>query len=341
VYRVLQQVFEFVSRREEWVHGATSVSPAAILAATEGNCPAACFGAAKLLLENHVQFDVIDGDASFEPYQLLIIPDDANLPPAVQNHVMQFMTEGGKVLACKLPMTAITTLLPGALGMAYAKPVESGLGYVRVTDEVLGAGIPEMPHAIPGDFQELGIAMEGQSVAEWVPPLAGPEGAGYGHAQAPPAAEARGPIGVRSSMGDGRSYYFGAPLFSTYFSQGYGVAGRILANALADLLPPESRLVHADLPSTVEVAVFRQDERAVIHLLQYHALRRGDHYDQVGEFPVLKDIQLSVAFPKTPKKVYLVPDNEVVFWKRDEDRVQFTVPELKIHTMVVLEGVYS
>jgi hypothetical protein len=75
----------------------------------------------------------------------------------------------------------------------------------------------------------------------------------------------------------------------------------------------------------------------MIHLLHYPAERRGTNLDVVEDVIPLFNIALSVKANRRPRQVYLAPGLQPLSWSFESGYVQFTVPEVYGHAMVVME----
>ncbi|MES4793389.1 MAG: hypothetical protein C4321_10815, partial [Chloroflexota bacterium] len=93
VYRVIGDAYAKVEAAELWCRGAQPVAQVALLLAGEHN--AAQDGAAKMLLELHHQFDVINEEQEFTPYDVLVIPDAARPSPDLVEKLNAYLDGGG------------------------------------------------------------------------------------------------------------------------------------------------------------------------------------------------------------------------------------------------------
>lgn len=78
VYATIGKAFKYVEEREPWIKHSQGVADVAVLGATPGvhDPPMVLKSLVKMLVENHVQFDVVDQNQVIEKkYKLLIVPD--------------------------------------------------------------------------------------------------------------------------------------------------------------------------------------------------------------------------------------------------------------------------
>jgi hypothetical protein len=152
------------------------------------------------------------------------------------------------------------------------------------------------------------------------------------HRQTPSSGETGGPAVVRK----GRAIYFSNPIFTEY----EGVAPRwlkqLFLNAL-DLLLGQPLARH-DGPTTLRLTVNEQaaQNRWVVHLLHYIPERRSQYIDVIEDVIPVYNVTVSVKAPRDVKSVQLAPAGKPLRFTEKDGRVEFTVPEISGHQMVVL-----
>ena len=89
VYNLIGSVYQEVERREPWCVDAHAVTDIAVLSLEKAvssswadAIPAATFGVVRMLEELSMQFDIVDTQADFMPYKLIILADEAVLDDA-------------------------------------------------------------------------------------------------------------------------------------------------------------------------------------------------------------------------------------------------------------------
>src|SRR5690606_32597222 len=108
-YDLIGQAYAEVEAKERWCEGVESVADFALLSleahqsytlgAPETRHIKADAGAVRMLLEGKLLFDVIDRDADFSRYKVLILPDAVTVDGALMQKLKPFLQAGGKVLA--------------------------------------------------------------------------------------------------------------------------------------------------------------------------------------------------------------------------------------------------
>src|SRR5690606_10985142 len=102
-YASIAPAYRRIEKLEPYLEGARQVSDIAILAAeyfhpVGARNSEADVGAAQMLLELKLPFDVFDPSATFENYRLIVLPDDIPVEPALAARLDRFTGQGGKLL---------------------------------------------------------------------------------------------------------------------------------------------------------------------------------------------------------------------------------------------------
>ncbi len=107
-YEIIGEAYREVARKEAFVQDAKNVADVALLSsvstraaeafsAKAGRDEASDTGAGRVLLEEHILFDVIDTEADFSPYKMLVLPDDVTMDADLEAKLKAYLTEGGKL----------------------------------------------------------------------------------------------------------------------------------------------------------------------------------------------------------------------------------------------------
>jgi len=153
-------------------------------------------------------------------------------------------------------------------------------------------------------------------------------------AQAPGRVSSHVGIAV-NSVGQGRAAYCPLPLASDYFKRGNSGAKYILGGLLNYVLPERTVEVRSD--ATLEVALAVRGDALIVHLLSYHAERRGGNPPVVEKVPRVRDIEVKVRHPRTPVRVVQEPEGRALTWEVKGGGAFVTViPDMHIHTALVV-----
>lgn len=153
------------------------------------------------------------------------------------------------------------------------------------------------------------------------------------------------PVIVTNRFGRGRAVYLSSKFAASYKIHGHPLLHRLMCRAVcwAGGRAP----VEVVSPPCIEVNAFRQDahSRLVVHLVNYQSVPRRGRL--TGRIPLVEhilpvhDLEVRIQLPagRQATKVYLAPREKALKWERSGRGrgVRVTVPEIGIHTMVVVE----
>ncbi|HVO43771.1 MAG TPA: hypothetical protein VMT34_14160, partial [Aggregatilineales bacterium] len=353
VYRLLGRVFERVEQLEPWLEGSVPAAEVGILsiATTEENRPfgekiyrPGVEGAAQMLLESAVQFDIVDDenlDRDLGRYRALILPDDTPVIDQRRYRLEAYMAEGGKLV---LSGTAALDPQAGnfvlsAMPVRYRAPCPTMPGYMRLDAALTG----ESELATDYDYVLYGQAQQ-------VEPVAGAARHGQlrralfnrtwehfiSHAHAPVGDYLNSPLVAANDQ----ILYMAAPLFGAYRRFDYWAYRAIAINALRDFLP--SPLVQTSAPGWIETTLHSQQAdgatRRIIHLTAYQPRRTLQPVPHVDQAAKTAGIVVSVRVDGAmPRRVYLAPERQVLPFTVENGYVRVELPPIGVHTVIVLE----
>lgn len=349
-YDLIGKVYAEVERKEAWCEGARPqvdigvLTPEEFLGGGIGGMPPALMGAVRMLTEGAHQFDVLDSQSDFDPYPLVILPDEIPVNEHLSSRLKDYLAGGGKLLASyHAGLEALPDLAArgsGNLPGSFALP-EFG---VRLVGEApfspdfllakgpLRKGLPETEHVMYLKGMQVEALPGSTLLADTLIPYFNRTHQHFcSHRHTPSA----GKIGYPGIVYNGKNViYFSHPIFTQYNENAPRWVKMLLLNAI-DLLLPEPLLRHNG-PSTVLATVNEQPahQRQVIHLLHYIPERRGQAFDVIEDVIPLYQIELSVRIDQRVKNVALVPEGQPLDFKRAAGRLIFTVPHINGHQMI-------
>lgn len=349
-YDLIGHVYRQVEAREEWCEESEPLAEIAIfnpeaIGAADGRVDSSAAGALRILMESHLQCNVVDAEMDWTRYRLLILPDKIRLDSTLTAHLAAYVASGGSILAT------------GQSGLAQDRDEfvlpELGArlrGWSPFEPEYVVAGVcltpeaPEGEHVIYSRGLQIDPAPEAERLAEvWQPYFNRAWDHFCSHRHTP----VDRPSGFPAAIQTGRCIYFCHPLFQEYLRHGLPICRQLIRAALRRLLPPDQRLLLTNLPSTARVSLMRQpasdtrDERLIAHLLHYVPEARFREIHTVEEAIPLHDIELDLRVHCPPGRVYLAPAGEDLQYDCGQGRTRVTVPRFAGHAMVVLEGVQT
>jgi hypothetical protein len=354
-YRLIGAGYAEVEAKEPWCRGAKPVSeialvsPEALRADRPGGAGDAALGeegAARMLLELHRQFDVIDLDQDFSPYRLILLPDEIILGDentAFRDRLAAYLSGGGKLLLSgKSGMTPDARAFALPLGLEVVGHNASDPDYILPTEHTPTPPVrgPFVIHEgawnIQPDANYVVMAHRADSYfnREWDHFCS--------HQHAPD--EKRSPYPALVS--NGQVAYFAHNLFTRYRQYGQPLYRDLVQDALTHLLGAPS--VEVGLPTAGRASLMRQEGegRYILHLLYAVPVKRGANRSEwasplqmvevIEDLVPLHDITCAVHLPEPVTAVTLEPQGEPLSFTQEAGVVRFTLPYLHCHQMVTI-----
>ncbi len=334
VYEIIGQVYRGVEEKEEWCRKARPITEIAIMLRKRGKryfvYERSDYGATKILLELKYQFDVIDQEADFSKYKVLIIPDEGSISDECEDKLKDFLKRGGAVIFSHSATLSDNEFRMPGVDVEYIDTFKYRPEYIEPISPIFK--LPTHKYVV----YEQGLHVKPKKACEVLAKLHRPYFSRTyrtftSHAQAPAYAELPYPAIVRSR----NVIYISFPIFKAYFIHGYHVYKRIVEGCL-ELLMPE-RLVKVKAPVSMEVTLLRQDNRLVVHLVNFQPHRRGLGTEYIEEVFPLRNLELEVRTEDEPSRVYMAPQRRELEFSYEKPYTRCVVPEVKIHQMVVFE----
>jgi len=357
VYELVGSVYSQVEKKEPWCRGARPVTEIGVLTPEEfygaeiGGLPPALMGITRMLEESAHQFDIVDSASDLSRYKVVVLPDNIPVSAELAGKLQAYLDGGGALIASfesgmDIEKNGFTLQ---SLGVRFKSEGPRDLKGELVRGRVflqgdyaeyvlpkgpIGRGLPETEHVMYIRGMDVEAVPGAEVLVDKVPSYFDRTYQHFcSHRQTPSSGQAGGPAVVKN----GQAIYFANPIFTEY----NGVAPRwekqMFLNALA-LLLPEPLVRHAG-PTTLQVTVNEQaaDKRWVVHLLHYIPERRSQFIDIIEDVIPLDDVQVSVKVPGAVTGVACVPEAVPLAYRQTGDRVEFVLPKLVGHQMVVLE----
>ncbi|WP_297108470.1 alpha-amylase family protein [uncultured Devosia sp.] len=348
-YASIAPAYARIARLEPYLVGAKQVSQIAILSSEYFNAQgdhnvAADDGAAQMLLEMHLPFDVIDGGADFSRYQVIILPDDIPVDAALAARLQAFLNSGGGLLLSGNSGRGEDGEMSVPAGIRIENEVEYEPTYVLAGPN-FDAGLTRTPFVVYG--RGLKLRVDGAEVlAEIVPPYFNRSYAHFcSHQHAPdnPDAETLGPaVTLKGKVG-----YIAFPIFSTYHRMGQPLYRHLVRGLLNRLLPRP--VLTTDLPSSGRASLTHQAEkgRYILHLLYGPPQVRGKHVphgegsrvmEMIEDIPAIGPVTTEVVLPSRPSRAYdALSGAALEVNERGEGLYGVTLDRLHIHAAIVFE----
>ena len=306
-------------------------------------------GTGRILLEGHFLFTVLDRSMSFDPYRLLILPDDIAVDVRLARKLRAYLRNGGKVL-----LSGTSGLKPDGTGLA----LDLGARWSGQSEYQPDFMLPEKrlrPTFVDSPFvaylpSQRITATRGRSLGQIYDPYFNRTWDHFcSHQHAPARPEASGyDLGVRH----GGITYLAHPVFTLYQAYGSVACKEFLHRLLRSILGPRETLA-TNLPSTARAILNHQADqrRYVLHLLHAPTVARGGEMAHQGgniannavPIEVVEDlipigpVEVSLRVPHKVTKAHLVPSGRKLKVTQSKGRIEFRVPRFSCHAMVAVE----
>ncbi len=351
---VYRETFDFVKEREQYVSGAKPVPYIAVLNSLHGNFThgptlnaddtklRALF---KMLLESGFHFNIFNEKGLLEnldKFKLVILPDQRYIEPELASALREYVRNGGSVIATGLTGTQDSTYKPtgkfvldDVFGIRLEeKEYPHSHSYMTITDGNLKQDVLDMPQQAFGDV--VYVTPEGaQTLAElWDLYLRG-DGK-YLLSSSPPGKPTGHPAVTIHEFGKGKAAYIAQDIFTAYTQRIQWNLKNVLRNLINMSIP--EKLIETDAPGMVEVVLNQKGKDLHVNLVNHYREKSLGEAISITENVIpVHNIQVKVKVERKPKSVMLVPEKKKLDWKMEDGYVVFTVPELHIYSIAVIE----
>ncbi len=355
-YKSIAAAYDRIQKLEPFLIDARQVSEIAILSAEHmhpagGRNHPSDDGAVQMLLELKQPFDVINREARFEDYRLIILPDVIRLDSALAARFERFVANGGKLLLSwqsgLSEADASGEFLVDVGVRRGAQPIAFDPSYIRAIPS-LDAQLSESAFVMY-DAAETVSATTADVLAEIYPPYFNRSYKHFSSHQHAPDDITATPLGAAVTIREGVAYV-AYPIFRLYRAVGQPFYKYIVRGLLDRLLP--TVLLRTDLPSAGRATLTRQTDqnRHVLHLLYGAPQIRGKGIpndegagvrmmEMIEDVPAIGPISATVRLPKTPSKCYDAISGDAVRCVSGNDgSYTITVSRLHMHAAIVFEG---
>ena len=360
-YRIIGEAYRDVEVKEPWCVGAKNVADIGLLSSaanhlgepgsSRGRENPADTGAARILLEGHYLFNILDEEMDFSRYGLLILPDDIVVRDALRAKLDAYLTAGGRLM-----LTGRSGLNPDGRPMFDIGARTEGDSPYSPDFVVPVEGMrPELVSSpVVMYMRSTRLVVEsGESLGRIHDPYFNRTYDHFcSHQHTPYRPE---PSRYDAGVVNGSVLYLAHPVFSLYYA--YGAVGyKSYVTGAIDRILGERKRFASNLPSTARVSVMRQDAggRHVVHLLYANTITRGAEMTHTGgsnqsnanrppkavevidELLPLYDVDVTLRVPQA-QRVTLQPQGTEIGFESSAKGVRFRIGAFTCHQMVVVE----
>ncbi len=341
-YHLIGAAYKEVEEKEAWCVDTSNIADVALLSieavyndedkgTTELRAGDSDAGAVRMLLEGKILFDVIDTEADFQAYKVIIMPDSIMMNSSLTAKMLAYVQRGGKVLAT------------GKSGLNKDNKFDLDLGvrWAGVNQYVPSFFKPsfELPSLSNASFV---MYSEGQSIELTSGEVLGSREHSYfnrdiftfcSHQHTPSTLKSAGPGMVEGSHG----IYIAWNVFADYCQKGSLFLKEIVLYGISRLLPEPT--LKTSLPAQGIVTIQAQEEhnRWIQHTLYASPVKRGSGIEVIEDLIPVYDTEVQVRVNQAVNKVYLAPQLEELVFVQTGNTVTYTVPKVHGHQMVVLQ----
>ena len=338
VFDRIREVYRNMQQYDEWVLDAVNEPEIALVypLKEEQYRPSgtAVESAVRMLTELKIQFNLVTEFASWEPYKLLVFPDDVVFTDAIAERVKRHLKRGGKILA-----SSRSGLAPDGKKFALAewpavyqeKPACEPL-YFKPEGK-LADGLPNMPLSVYAGGILVHAAEDAETEMYLVKPYlpSGWDGLRSNYYN-PPEKVMDAPFLVRNSQ----IVYFSGELFTGYAKRAPKQLRELLGSAIRCLLP-NLKFRSSTLPSFARAFVQTKGNTQLVHILAYCPEGRGQA-SALEDRISLVDTEISLRTDgQEVQRVYLAPKREELPFNLKDGYCTVRIPHISGYALVVFE----
>lgn len=284
-------------------------------------------GLHRMLLENHIDFEIVHPGDDLSRFRALVLPDSVKISREEAGRINCFAADGGAVLFNGLSAIADGEFLLDA-GARYAGPANYRQDYF-CAGETLSLPYGNAPFFCYESGERTEVT-DGTVLAQvYEPWFDRTYGHFCSHRNTPyrdePAAH---PAVVRK----GNVIYMAHPLFRLYAEYGTQLFREVFAKALSPIFTPRYSV---SLPSAGRTRLTFQPEhsRYVFHAAYASPVQRGK-ISILEDMPAIANVRVEIDMAGTVKEVALVPSGEPVAFCQENGKLCFTIPCVQCHQAV-------
>jgi len=260
-----------------------------------------------------------------------------NLPDSYIQKLEAYVKNGGKLMIEGVPGEKLQQLA----GIKIDDAVEPQPAFIRIDPEVLPDPIPTDIYSRE-NIQFIKLLENTKTIAPIVLPMNFGTNHRISHRQSPPMDKvSEFPAITKKSIGDGEIVYFAYPVFTDYVTSGNTQNRKIFESTFKGLVKKEERLTDASAPVSLEVSVFEQPNRMMVHLVHGPQSRRSSNFEEpiMDEYPIVKGAMITMPenLVKGKSVGFAEKDGTITDIKFKDGYAEIPVPEFSIYTVLVIE----
>lgn len=329
-YECVGKAFERIEKLEPWLSNVEAVADVGIVSQDcieRSFCPNGDSAANRIFLQGKYLYDLLDCDSDFSRYKVIVLPDTITLEGKLLKKLKEYVSGGGKLLASGKSGTQngefVFDFGAKMIGKDEYNPtfMESRVPLKNVNG--VKAAMYEGAYSVEATGEVLADKYEpyfNRSVFKFCSHLYTPYD----------------PANVTPGVTEGKDgIYIAWNIFEDFAKNG-GLWMKELVCALLDRLLDDRKSVVTDLPSNGVITLQEQKSRFVNHLLYVTPVLRGG-VQVIEDVVPIYNVRVFIRTGRKISKCYLAPNGEEIAFTQTADGVEYTVPEINVHAVVVLE----
>ncbi len=293
--------------------------------------------ASSILTDAGIHYTVVDLNSDLAPFKVVIIQNPDNLPESYLQKLEEYVRRGGKLMVEGVPGEKLQALI----GIKIDDSVKPQPAFIHIDPEVL-------PDPIPTDIysrenvQYVELVGNTETLAPLVLPLNFGTNHRISHRQSPPMDMiSEYPAITKRNVGDGQIVYFAYPVFTDYVISGNTQNRKIFKSTFNGLVERKDRLVEVDAPVNIEVSIFKQPDRMMVHLVHGSQGRRSSNFEEpiMDEYPIVKGANITLPENLVKGKTihFAEKDGSITDIKYHDGIAEIQIPEFSIYTVLVIK----
>lgn len=342
-YRLIGTAYHELEQKEPWLDEAKPIADIGVLS-MEAVASAAGVrdlrkssscdtGVARILLEGNYLFQLVDLEADFTKYKVLILPDGVQISKELKTKIDLFLQGGGKLLATGTSgLDKETKEFAFDFGAVHMGANPYCPDYMSPNFTI--ADMDKADYVFYGQGEQIALN-GGEILAHRRNPYFNREAfrfCSHRHTPCDPTTEEPGIVEGKDGI------YISWEIFWDYAVNGSLILKRTVCCVLDRLLGKE-RTVVVNLPSQGVVTLNHQDKesRYVLHLLYANTIKRGLNVEVIEDILPIYNTKVTLKTDKPVKRVYLAPQGKELEYQVVNNEVRFVVECFECHQMVVID----
>ena len=326
-YKIIGHAYRALQKIESWTYPAKSTATLGVYLSGDS---ASDEGLHSMLLESHIDFEIVLPGDELAPFAALVLPDSVMLSAEEAERIKGFISKGGAVL-----LTGESAVRDGCfqidVGAKYAGP-----GQYRMDYFCPGEGL-SLPYAnAPFLCYESAARVKpecGEVLAQIYEPWFERTYATYcSHSYTPYRDE---PSEYPAAVKNGNVIYIAHPMCRLYKRRGAQLFREVVIRALSLIYKPRYQI---GIPSAGRTRLTLQPEhsRYVFHAAYASPIQRGNT-SVIEDAVPLRDIPVQIRIPETVKQVKLIPEGTDIGFIQENGTVRFNIPCVKLYQGVEVD----